>query len=132
MEIFGLIVFIILACWIIYLKIKYPISKIEEDFKNDFLKRGYHYIKSFSLNYIGGIKDISASNKVLFDATEEGLLISYFDNNCSNEKLIKWNDIKNVSFQTEQSIKEQVSLGKLFVFGILAFGMKGKEKKCYY
>lgn len=123
----------LLILWIVYVQKKCPVDKIYEETKEEYLKNGYHYIEPFFITYIGGISNISTNNKVSFTITKEGLLLLYDQKSypCvsySDKKLIKWDNIKNISFQTEQNIKEQVSLGKLLVFGVLAFGMKGKDK----
>lgn len=102
-----------------------------------FKDEGFTYISPLSdMNYLGGIKDISIKNRIDYILTNEGLLLLYCDGNIipsinseyTKRKLINWNDIKDISLQTEQSIKEKVSLGKLVCFGIFAFAMNGKEK----
>lgn len=98
---------------------------------------GYTYIRALNgIKYLGGIKDISIKNNMDYIITKEGLLFLYseidqipvINSKYTKHKLIGWDNIKDISLQTEQSIKEKVSLGKLVCFGIFAFAMSGKEK----
>ncbi|MVX64655.1 hypothetical protein GKZ28_13225 [Clostridium chromiireducens] len=109
-------------------------NKTLEDYYKD---AGYTYINPLiDVKYLGGISDISIKNRIDYTLTKEGLLLLYSDidqipvinSKYTKQKLIKWDNIKDISLQTEQSIKEKVSLGKLVCFGIFAFAMSGKEK----
>ncbi|OSA91031.1 UNVERIFIED_ORG: hypothetical protein B2H93_14840 [Clostridium botulinum] len=102
-----------------------------------YLDYGYNYIKPLiETKYIGGIGTISINNNINIDILKEGLLFLYKDYGTlsivdteTNKLLIKWSDVTNIYIETQRSIQERVNLGKLFVFGILAFGMKGKQKE---
>lgn len=85
------------------------------------------HVKSLNVNYLGGLKGLSANNKdyLFINLFESGIAI--FDSTHKN--IIKYGDIKDLYISNERSIRENVSLGKLFCFGILAFGMKGNVKE---
>lgn len=133
MGIFIIGIIIISILYSIYEYKKEPGNKIEKELRERYLQYGYHYIESLNVKYMGGIPNISVNSKNSFEITKEGLLILTATNSTpylggSKETLVPWGSIKNVSFQNEKSIQQQVSLGKLLVFGVLAFGMEGKEK----
>jgi hypothetical protein len=87
--------------------------------------KGYHFIEYCGVEYKGGIKDLSIDTPIIIDLLEEGLSF----NNLMYEKIISFNNIIDMSLQSKQYIENQVSLGKLFFFGILAFGMKKNQNK---
>lgn len=117
-------------------------AKQYKDGKNKMYKeKGFNWVQdsSFKLHYKGGIKNLSVQMDTTIDILKEGLNFIYSekrveeDNNNKQTILqsiyIDFSDIKSIEIQTESSIKSQVSLGKLLFFGVLAFGMKRKEKE---
>jgi hypothetical protein len=92
---------------------------------NRYKNKGYNFIETLGVNYKGGFKDISVETPIIIDLLQEG--ISF--NNLMYEKVIPFENILNISLQSKQYIENQVSLGKLMFFGILAFGMNKNQKK---
>jgi hypothetical protein len=100
-------------------------KELEEQSRNKFSKQGYHFVDYCGAEYKGGIKDISINNSVSIDILEEGLNFS----STVGDKLILFEKVKDISLQNKQYIENQVSLGKLLVFGVLAFGMNKNKKQ---
>lgn len=92
---------------------------------NKYKNKGYHFIETLGIDYKGGFKDISVDTPIIVDLLQEG--ISF--NNLMYEKMIPFDNIIDISLQSKQYIENQVSLGKLIFFGILAFGMNKNQKK---
>jgi hypothetical protein len=110
----------------IFIYIGNNIVKSENDKNiNKYRNKGYHYIETLGADYKGGFKDISIKTPIIIDLLQEG--ISF--NNIMYEKMILFENIIDVSLQSKQYIENQVSLGKLIFFGILAFGMNKNQKK---
>lgn len=112
-----IIIIIVIAFFIIVPNLS--VNDIQEINKKKFEEQGYHYVGLSGLKYNGGIKNISINNIVTVNMLEEGI---NFCSDCIN-KTILFKNIKDISLQNQQYIQNQVSLGKLFCFGVLAFGM---------
>ena len=88
---------------------------------------GLNFITDYdNIDYYGGFKDWGCKKDIkliVFDG--------YFrlDSDYSGSKIIEFKDIKDCRIQTEKQLSERVSMGKLLCFGVLAFGMKGKQKE---
>lgn len=80
-------------------------------------------------NYVGGFKDIGICRHTYLDLMEDRIIVTFKDDSkgIKEKKQIKYSDVLDVSIQTETQIKEKVSLGKILVFGVLSFGMKGNQ-----
>jgi len=96
---------------------------IEDKEKIKFSNQGYHYIGFSGMIYKGGINNISVNNPVSISLLEEGINF----HSGVIDKTISFDSIEDMSLQSQQYIQNQVSLGKLVCFGILAFGMSGKQ-----
>ena len=92
-------------------------------------KNGYHKYtgSSMFLTYLGGIKNVSIKN-VNVIVLEEGILFDCI-NRFPNYIMIPFEKIRDISIETERSLKEKASLGKILLFGVFAFGMKGKTSE---
>lgn len=102
----------------------------QENINRDLNKRGYNKISNFIIfRYIGGIKTISSGNRVQIKLLKEGICFSYKKGEIGESRnyIIKFENIEDIYLDTQQSIQERVSLGKLICFGVLAFGLKGKQ-----
>lgn len=120
MTIIIIIAIVIIICCMLSSK---DMKKIDKENMDKFSKLGYHYIESLGAYYKGGIKNISINNNAItIILLQEGL---NFDTGIV-EKTIFFKNIKDISLQSQQHIQNQVSLGKLIVFGVLAFSMEGK------
>ncbi|NFL87398.1 hypothetical protein FDB24_10730 [Clostridium botulinum] len=80
--------------------------------------------KIYRPQYLGGFKSVSSSKSCLVTIYEDKIKI-YIHGRYAN---IMKQDILDVMIKNENQIKEQISLGKLICFGVLAFGMRGKSK----
>lgn len=88
------------------------------------------YIARFSPRFYGGFKEIGMCESCYVTIYDEYLEIQLWNDDTNKfyaEKIIKKDDIIDIRVQTQTQIQTQISLGKLFVFGVLAFGMKGNE-----
>lgn len=102
----------------------------QEIINKDLNKKGYNKVTNLIIfKYIGGIKTISSSNNVQIKLLKEGICFSYKKEDVEEtyNNIIKFENIEDVYLDTQQSIQERVSLGKLICFGVLAFGLKGKQ-----
>ena len=81
--------------------------------------------------YFGGFKDICNCNKCYVIRKENDIEFNFLSKNGTNPniKIISNKNIKSCSIMTDIQIQEQVNLGKLLCFGLLAFGMKGNKKE---
>ncbi|MBN1075082.1 hypothetical protein DVV91_12095 [Clostridium botulinum] len=103
-------------------------SKDVEKIKNKkislYKNMGYEYINNnFQVKYKGGIKDISVNSYVSVDLLKEGVSFG------EGEKIVLFKNIKDLSLENETQIQQQISLGKMLVFGGLAFAMERKNKE---
>lgn len=85
-------------------------------------KQGLKFIKEYnSVKYYGGIQGLNVEDTgkvILFD--DRVRILGY---------TILLREIESCNIQTERQITERVSMGKLLFFGVLAFGMKGKQRE---
>lgn len=100
-------------------------KELEEKNKKKFTSQGYNYIAYCGVEYKGGIKNISIDTPVTIGLLKEGLSFT----TIVGDRIILFKNIIDISLQSRQYIESQVSLGKLIVFGILAFGMNKNQKK---
>lgn len=79
--------------------------------------------KEFGAKFLGGLPDVEGNKKVdiILNKTKLELYIN------GREKSIPVHSIKNAEIKTNQQIANEVSLGKLLVFGIFALGMKNEK-----
>lgn len=118
------IVIIMVACVVYGLSLSEKYGKERAD---SYSKRGYHYVEKgdFHVYYKGGIKSISVNSNIIVVLLKEGLAFE----SVGAKKIILFSNIKDISLQNEVQIQQQVSLGKLILFGGLAFGMEKKKKE---
>jgi hypothetical protein len=85
------------------------------------------YSKSLVV-YIGGFPEISGGEnlKVNLKLNSEKLLIEFFTKKLAKD--IKIEDIIDAECSTEEQISKDITLGRLIVFGALAFGLKKNNK----
>lgn len=120
----GLLIVILVIVVISFVISFSAMDRIKEENTNKFSQLGYHYIDLLGANYKGGIKNISVhTNAVSISLLKEGL---NFDTGIA-EKTILFKNIVDMALQSQQYIQNQVSLGKLVVFGVFAFGMERKQ-----
>lgn len=101
-------------------------KKHKETKINKYNKKGVSFISNYTLKCYGGISGFSGSSEsysLNIDVCNDRLVI---ETNI-NEKYIMAKDINYCKISTEKEIEEKISLGKLVVFGIWAFGMKKKQ-----
>lgn len=125
----GWIIIIVVFIFILFMSGE---STKEFEAKQKDLERrsGIKVIQTFDVNYIGGFKNISKCNKCVLEVCNDRLKVITMNTSgdiFSIPNNILMDYIQNVEIKTETEIKEKVSLGKLMFFGILAFGMNGKE-----
>jgi hypothetical protein len=121
-----------LSAWIVMVTILLIIfymgyEKYREDKKtNDNL--GIIFEKQF-VDYIGGFQEISGGDvKVNIKISNENLYI-YFINKDNNEKIISMSKIIDAECSTSEQVSKDLTLGRIVVFGILAWGLKKKTKE---
>lgn len=112
---------------------KHNSDHLVEDSENNNEKIYTPILQYINIEYIAGLKGISKEIKVHCYLMKEGILFTYnkysIDNNFINiEQLIEWHSIIDVDIQTEKHIQNNVKLGNLVLFGVLAFGMNKKMK----
>ena len=112
---------------IILVSIVYSFSSTHKERLDGYKKRGYHYNGNgdFHVHYKGGIKSISVNSNIFIALLKEGLAFE----SVGVKKIILFSNIKEISLQNEVQIQQQVSLGKLILFGWLAFGMEKNKKE---
>lgn len=123
----GMIGAVYLICWISNPFLESANKKMDKQLKEQGDRRwagsGASYKEFLHANYKGGIKNISSNGTIVIYVLDIGL---GFTSGLS-KKIIKFENIKDVFIENEHSIQQQVSLGKLIMFGGLAFGMKKKN-----
>jgi hypothetical protein len=106
------------------------LEKILKDQTEQYLKdKGYHRVhyKIIPVEYKGGIRDLSTEMpNVCMNIFEEAVSF-YWGFKEKEEYFIPFEDVLSIEIKDERYVKEQVSLGKLLVFGVLALGMKKNE-----
>ena len=76
--------------------------------------------------YLGGHPDIPQTRQGLITINKAGLFFStMLPFSCF---IIPIENIKKAEFKTEEQIHKDVTLGRLLLFGVFAFGMKKKTK----
>lgn len=80
-----------------------------------------------SATYIGGFSNIVGGKKAIIGVKEDFILISIGSLADGNTKTLPIDMIINAEIKTETQITRDVGLGKMAVFGVLAFAMK-KDK----
>lgn len=114
-----------LAAFVVFLFFYVGIILDGRNMRKNFLKykeQGLRFIKEYnSVKYYGGIKG--------FDIEHTGKVIIFSDRVRILNNTIYLEDVESCKVQTERQITEGVSMGKLLFFGVLAFGMKGKQKE---
>lgn len=96
-------------------------KKNRQELKED----GYNDANALiNLKYLGGIKTISTKNNVQVKLLREGICFIYGNN---QKKIIDYSNILDVYIDTQISIQEKVSMGKILCFGVLALAMNGKQ-----
>lgn len=119
-----IIIGIILIIIILRFNIKDDKKRKIEEKTDKFSSLGFNYIDILNASYKGGIKNISANSPVSTNLLKEGIGFQ----NDTMTKIILFKNIQDISLQNKQYIKNQVSLGKLIVFGVFAFGMDGNKQ----
>ncbi|WP_252241679.1 hypothetical protein [Clostridium sp. ZBS18] len=125
----GVIILLIIVVIIIYKIYPYDekvekIDMLTRDNMDFFSKKGYNYIKNgFFVHYKGGIRNLSVNSSVIVDLLQEGIAFN------KDKKIILFKNINNIILENETQIQQQISLGKMLIFGALAFGMERKNKE---
>lgn len=102
-------------------------SEANEPTLDNGLKKKYFIWRD--LEYVGGIDGIYDLTKVNISMSNDNILAIDFDGKYKNyNKRIRMGDIQSVIIQTEEQIKNDVTLGRLVMFGVFALAMK-KEKR---
>lgn len=74
--------------------------------------------------YLGGYPDIEGGRSAKIGILTKDFIVIQIGNNT---KTIKKNDLINAEIMSEQSIVQNVSLGKIIAFGVFALGMKNPK-----
>ncbi|NFT08164.1 hypothetical protein FDF26_14050 [Clostridium botulinum] len=128
--------FVIIIVIIVFIIINKNANKI---IKEDHLKlpqkyaeKGYHFSdKHINVNYIGGIKTVSAKNSMLIGLFKEAISFKYYSEEnpkIYGEIFIHFKDIESIEVKTENYIKEQINLGKMLAFGIFSLAMEKNKR----
>ena len=89
--------------------------------------------KEMRFDYCGGYPSLISDARLVLDWKGEGIILrNEKDNKVPLARLIPYSDIISFEGMTEQQIRSDVTLGRLAVFGIFAFGMKKEEKSNKY
>lgn len=81
------------------------------------------------LEYVGGIDGIYDLTKVNISINNNGKLnIVFYYNFYDYGRVVDFNDIIDMSIQTEEQVRNDVTLSRVILFGVFALGMK-KEKR---
>lgn len=75
--------------------------------------------------YMGGLPDITGDKNITISVKENNIFISFQNNLITKD--IPMNSVVNAEIKSETQITNEVGLGKILVFGVLAFGMKNKK-----
>lgn len=74
--------------------------------------------------YVGGNISLTPNQDFVIDCHEKGI---FFHRLLSSDGLfLPYDDIQGVSFKSEEEISKDVTLGRLLLFGVFAFGLKKK------
>lgn len=106
------------------------VKKLTEEFKEE----GLEFLASYVFRCLGGFKDMGACEECYICVCRDRLRITLIkkENGVtlgSKVADVLISDITDIALENERSIVEKVSLGKLMVFGLLSFGMQGKQKE---
>ena len=106
---------------------KHIMVGIQKDFDEMDAKDGVTYTEG--VDYMGGFKDFGRADDCVIKVRKDGInfILNNYKYNEYDNKVVEYKSIKSVEIESETSIKERVSIGKLVFFGVFAFGMKGKE-----
>ncbi|MGN9161865.1 hypothetical protein [Clostridium sulfidigenes] len=121
-----LIIIICIGIWINISEIKNKNNKIKKYESN-----GEGYITEFkNISYIGGFKDLGACTcelEIFFNKIKM-TTATIIDAKCIlDERIINFNDILDVSIQSDMQIQNQISLGKMIFFGAFAFASPSEK-----
>lgn len=78
--------------------------------------------KKYVVHYVGGHPDITKEMKMNIVVGDKFELHYMF-----KKMAIDYANIERVEFKTEEQISKDVTLGRLLLFGVLAFGLKKKS-----
>lgn len=107
------------ACFIISSLLKRNIE--ETDKKENVL------VRDVSAIYVGGFPDVEGGSKAHIVVKKETINILFGGVMIQGQKSIPMSSVINAETKSETQITKDVSLGKLIVFGVLAFAMKDSK-----
>ncbi|EDS77048.1 putative MurF [Clostridium botulinum C str. Eklund] len=117
---------IMCVCFGIAFLLMKDMSKTQQKEKLNGIVMSDHYAR-----YIGGLPDLAGGKDATLYIKENEITLETFGVNPIT-KIINMKDITKAEIQSETQINQSVGLGKLIMFGVLAFGMKKKsEVKSY-
>ena len=76
--------------------------------------------------YIGGYDDVAGGKKAEILLFKNKLDIN-FVTNMSNSKSINIENINTIKIMSQELIQNEISIGKMLIFGVLAFGMRDNK-----
>lgn len=106
-----------LCIFIIYLLVQSDNKRIEQEKKEGIV------LSDPMAKYLGGFPDVAGEKNVHFKIKENIIILQI---QSSGTRYIPMKDIIDVGIKSETQINNEVSLGKLALFGVLAFGMDNK------
>lgn len=133
----GFIVVVLLICigfYCLFIKTKSDNEKRAKELTEEFKAEGLEFLADYIFKCLGGFKDMGACEECYICVCRDRLRITLIkkENGVtlgSKVADVLMSDITDIALENERSIVEKVSLGKLMVFGLLSFGMKGKQKE---
>ncbi|MBY7006764.1 hypothetical protein FDA25_02400 [Clostridium botulinum] len=88
------------------------------------------YRARFNPEFYGGFKEVGICESCYVTVYDTYIEIQLWNDNKNKfylEKIIEGKDIIDIRVKTQTQIQNEVSLGKLITFGVLAFAMKGNK-----
>lgn len=112
--------------FIIFLVVGFFITLISNENRREYHERR-GVVLEIEMKYIGGFSDINGGYKANIEIKENEIEITIGDSLTSFKKNIPMDMVINAEIKSETQITQEVGLGKMIVFGALAFGMKNKK-----
>lgn len=116
----------ILIIIIVHITIKISGSKTRRDRLEQYKSEGKIYITNFDTFYMGGLKDISACTS-LIEVFDNKITMKFIINFDTYNREFNLKDILDVKIQSGAQIQNQISLGKMVFFGVLALASPNQK-----
>lgn len=120
---FGIVIGIIIGVIILL----YFLADRAEKFTEKVNKEKGIEVRDFNSKYIGGFQDVIGGIKADIMVKQNEIQIGLWRTGKIDYKFIPMDIVINAEIKSENQIAKEVSLGKMIVFGALAFAMKNEK-----